>query len=1654
MIWRKVQVSRKIKIIALLLCVMMSLSLFACNENITETPTEESTTTAEKTTDEEVTTEEATTEGETTEEDTTEEVTTEEVTSEEVTTEEVTTEELTTEELTTEEATTEAETDPAPCDGDHEAKYDAKTHWREGCEEHGIKEVTPKAHQFNTDSGKYKCQVCGYTPECGGEHTVLVYLDASRHYVGPCEFCTFEGDPKEYEKHDFVGSDYICSGCGFDPECNGIHGKDNGDGTHTASACELCGARASDGAVPHENAQCDDTACDVCGALNVPIGPHICVEDENYVYMCTVCGKVPSCNGIHEYKYDKKGHIALACDKCGFGGGYDETHTLIEETEVVFGDTVSRFVCSVCGYVDSIREIPEYINKYIFPATLSASTGYLIDVSSVSDRDGTYYHAVKKGTGKDGTGQHIWLREQYVHPNKPGSGELAGGGSKFEENIDIGNAKYIVIKVRTNSLNDPVCIRLSTTGWNVEEAVAANPNATGGGSVASVISFKPRESDTWTTFAADLSSLGKFFAEDEGGGYIIDTFYLDQGSMFATSESYLDIGYIAFVEDLDDAKLLCDTPTLISIAADKSQTVLEVSNENSSEEVTAEEITEEESEEMTEEFNGEYSNGNGIGYAGADLSKDSFALKNHKIDESKAVSITASELLALLETKNGVKAGEVYRVTGALTLESDKTYYGNMAAIIASDGIIIKNISGTNARDMIISGCVIIENSVDINLYKLDIKGGEIGMSIDDKSSDISVSNSVISANDIAIDSKGACVSVYSSKLSANTGIVTAGTDFTVQNTVINAGRSGIMSSGRYFIAKNNTITVKDIENGIGIDMTRGSYNSMAALNVINNVQRSINVTDGYNCVVILNRAIIITASNNTNFYMIKNRLGGKIELKNNKYIIADENTFIEDGKDHPTVSEGNTEMNGDNITDITARSEYGVNEDLLPHTNEEQFVGMERRESVTDLRDSSSYNCNSYLTSASKRDRIVILPPGAYSAPSTLWIDSAHSNTDVYAYGAYVEGDKYDRLVQFNGAQSINFRGFTWGYSLPPAGQIHIVEKLGNNKLLAISSPGYPTGFGKLAGTVTTANGDEKIAFWSAGSVWREDGEHPYKSYNGYSIADNGDGTFTITLSNLNGVMAADEYADAQVGDVWTCRLEVARIESVRVVNSKSIHFKDVTCHGYGNATHWRNQTVEDISYERAHATPNAPFIIDKETYDKYVAYGEEYGVDFGVYIDEQGRYRGGIQRTGGTGTMEVQNATGGVNLTSCTLEAMFDDGSNQRGTLSRLAGYEKNADGSYTVYFKGSLSAVYHASEWSKVEKSEQTPGGTATVKEGDLLFAYASNGAVLFDGAIALEDAAAVSGADYHFAHTDANGDWSCDECGDKIFKSTTSYYQAENVKYDDATGKLTFDVDRAPAYQDKWGAIHYTAQIYSVKVSSEGFNEASLEGYDLCGNGCDPKNQFFFNNSSKNCPEFTFDNVLFRAGQARGVLVKTNDVTIKHCTFKDIGHQALKLGQETNWGEGTVPRNVVISNCLFDNNCLFYTKKYTSGYSTISIQGLGGAGGIYENVPLQETFACSNITIHHNKFVNTPTKYIMDAYGARDIIISENIFEEREGDGQLMYLNSCLNVTFKDNTYSERFVSYIEKNQIGRLFMAGNFKGFVFEGNAIPDRVVEQ
>ncbi len=1099
-----------------------------------------------------------------------------------------------------------------------------------------------------------------------------------------------------------------------------------------------------------------------------------------------------------------------------------------------------------------------------------------------------------------------------------------------------------------------------------------------------------------------------------------------------------------------------ETTTVTETTDEEASTEETSVEETTIEETTAEETTSEEKtteEETTyEEVTGDYSNATGIGAAGAFLDDDAFALTENNIDESKAVTKTADEILALLSSKDGMKAGEVYKVTEPLILASDKTYYGNLAVIIAEGGVVINDISGMTLREVIIKGSITVENSSEINLYKLDIKGGNTGITVDDKSSEISVLSSIVSATDIAIDSKGAFVSVYQSKLVAKTGIVSIGTDFTVQSTLINAEKTGITSSGRYFIARNNTITVNDTKNGIGIEMAKGSYNSMAALNVINDVQRSIDVKESYNCVVILNRAITIKASNNTHFYMIKNRMGGELELINNKYIIADGNSFIEDQRYHPTVLEGNTEVNGDTMHDVNARLEFGADEELLPHTDPDQYLQMERREKITDLASTSNFNYGTYVRDAATWNKIVIVPPGAYKISSTVTITNYQSDSYIYSYGAYLEATFSTGMVwNVYGASNVSVNGLTTGHTRSSCGQIHIlaVDKA-NNKLTAVVSAGFVDGFDILASSVPGDVGYNP-GFYSMFHQSKDGDRIGIKDIYGgsgqiQSISVNDDGTYTVNMSSVT-------YIEA--GDVFSTRLGHRGQTAVRTDYSDNVKYKDLTVFALANAVVKRSTWSKGVVCERYHAVPHNGYEITKEEYEKYLALEEKYSVDLGVYYDEEREiYRGHYPVLGGSGSLEAENCYDGIKLICSKLEATFDDGSNQRGTSSRIAGMVNNGDGTYTVYYKGNWSSI-HQSENSKIPSVTSLElHACAPLEIGDTIVAYSSDGRILINDATVLTNPVAGSPEGLHLAH---KGDLYCDECGKLIHSGTWSHEM--NTRYDHTTGALSFDTPRSKGYSGS-EYLTWNTTIYSVKIDAKYVNEEIIGDYDFCTNDYINTRRVALDNISKNCAGILFDNVLMENIKSRGLLAKTKDVTIKHSTFRNLTMQALVFGPEAEWAESTISRNVLVENCLFDNCAATneHERNNSIGYNAqpnmtpIDIRGVGVVDeSVVSEIQPHEKMLANNFVIRHNKFINAQSDHLICVTGACDVTITENVFEEREDKGEIIYINGCYNINVINNKYSERLQAAFDSGNYAPIADIYNCEYVKIEGLKIPDKV---
>ena len=1081
---------------------------------------------------------------------------------------------------------------------------------------------------------------------------------------------------------------------------------------------------------------------------------------------------------------------------------------------------------------------------------------------------------------------------------------------------------------------------------------------------------------------------------------------------------------------------------------------------------------------------GEFGNGDTVKDAGTQWDEEVFALTENTIDESKAVTKTAAEMLALLSNKDALSAGEVYRVTEPLVLESDHKYYGNLAAIIAEGGIVIKDVHDVVVKEIIIKGDVTVEGSKAVTFFKLDIKGNSVGIMIDENSSDVSLKNCKVYATDIAVSSAADNLLVYRNYYEAKKGLVSTGDDLAIQDSHIIAEELGVSSNGKYGTVRGNTIEVK--HDGIGIDFGEGSYNGLIALNVIKDVQFSITVTEGFNCAVILNSAVRILARNNTNLYVIDNKLGGVIELFNNEYLICDGNSFAENGVADKTVDYNNTEYNGDNLHDVNAREEYGANEELLPHTNKDLFIGMERHSKVRDVSMTKSYTFNNYVRRMARKSSVVIVPPGAYTVSNTLTLDSTHSNTTVYAYGVYQEKDSLFSIFEISSGSNISVKGLTLGYTHQSSGQVYVLEKLANQRLRVVTNAGYINDFGA----------SNKEVFATGCDVFFEDSLSPWQSGAGLKFIEKcDDGTMIFEYTGN-----VKQFTQIDIGGIFTCRLAGDNSRSIYLAG-KNIKMKDCVLYGYAAALALVSGGAnnENISLERHHNTVHSALEIDQETYEWYRTLEETYGADLEIFVDDQGRYRGGLPRVGSVDATHISGGNIGVNATSCLFESMCDDGSNQRGSSSRLAGYHDNGDGTTTLYFKGTLSKTYYGINIGK-DLASATPTMTNIPLAGDRILVYASNGHIAFEGTTltagekigelptcSMDHSAGNENCQCHMIHIDENGDCicddascaalmhydltkdaKCDKCNTKVYTDYNSgdgydgkgdgkcditgtvlvdanndgiddvdnvpivTDMAVNAAYNPSTSKLTYDI-RYTTTTGKPSVIQYYTYIYGLKVKTDLVNFDAFEGYDFTDNDFFMKEKILFDNLSRNSAGFTFDNVVVQYTRSRGILVKTVDATIKNCTFRDHGMTAVLLSVETTWGESTVPQNITIQGCLFDNTGCIQGYQNNLTQAPIAIQGLGDLSGTVEIS--EDTLPCKNIRIVGNKFVNIQNNYCITMSAAQNISILNNVFVARPTDtadgkfGKAVYINGCANINISGNTFSEMAKGDVTKAVVG-------------------------
>ena len=1016
------------------------------------------------------------------------------------------------------------------------------------------------------------------------------------------------------------------------------------------------------------------------------------------------------------------------------------------------------------------------------------------------------------------------------------------------------------------------------------------------------------------------------------------------------------------------------------------------------------------SENTTEAPDVIYGEGGKVNNAGYVWTPNAFASIPVEIDESKAVTITAEELLVkLAERDNGLTKDNVFIVSGVLTLATGSKYYGNFASIIVPDGIVIDGASEIVVKQLNVKGNITIKGTSDVTFFKLGLIGGETAITIDEACDDIAFKSCRITAEKQAVVNAGKLVTFYQSHVSAPDAIISSGADFSVHSCDIVAVNRAIVTSGASPIIRNNVISLSS--SGVGIDVTENSSNVLVALNVITGAQTSVRVSGAFNAVVLLNSVITVTGTANTNLYVVENKLGGLIKLNDNKYLLCDGNTFVKDKLDHTIVNIGNTEYNGDNLHNVNDRVEFGANEELLPHTNKDLFIDMERLSKVKDVSLTKGYNIDKYIRNGAKSGDTVIVPPGAYVSTTRLDLGAAHSNTTVYAYGVYHEAVEYGNTVQLAGTSNFTIKGMTIGYAKQSSGQIYVLDKLDRRQmtLLVVAAAGYDKDFGKSNTEVYSGSYTD---MFRAGeyTCWRGIGG------NYEIVTKNPDGTMVIMLT---GSSAAQNYGQIGKGDIWACRMGGSNQQSIYLYNCNNFLMKDCVVYGYAAGLAITATTIGgNLDLERVHNTVHSPYVITEEEYNYYKELEETYEVDLEISQDEMGRYRGSIPRVGSVDATHVAGTTDGISATSCLFESMCDDGSNQRGNSSRLHSIVKNDDGTTTLTYKGTISETYY---WLNMENGATSSTGTQTsnFRAGDRIFVYASNGKILCD-TVALS--AAERGAEYRMATVDYT-------------------------------------------YQGQPTQIVYSCYLYSVTVSSDAIEweldedgeetdqATALVGYNLMDNSYAMTHKVLVDNITLNSCGFVFDNVLVQNTRSRGILVKTRDAVVKSCTFRDLAMTGVLLSVETSWGESSVPQNILVQGCLFDATSGSFGSENTMKYAPIAIEGLGE---LSDSVEVNEnTLPCKDIKIIGNKFVNNINNYCITMSAAQGITIRDNVFCERPDDtakkfGKAIYIKGCMNIDVSGNTYSPFAVDENGNVDINKALVAVNYKGLTGSdiGDSIP------
>lgn len=455
--------------------------------------------------------------------------------------------------------------------------------------------------------------------------------------------------------------------------------------------------------------------------------------------------------------------------------------------------------------------------------------------------------------------------------------------------------------------------------------------------------------------------------------------------------------------------------------------------------------------------------------------------------------------------------------------------------------------------------------------------------------------------------------------------------------------------------------------------MGRG-YNILLAKNALKNEKTDIILENVSNVSVVNNTFGAAKITGCTNAYVIENRVSDSLSLIQNGYLIANANNVRE------LTATDNTNVNGDNITDLSERAQIGANEKLLPHINSELFVGMERKSGV---------RCRNGVVPFAdyilghKSEGMVIIPPGAYFAEG-MTLEGVEG-LKLYAYGVLHEQTVHDvTAIKLDGCVGVQIKGMFFGHDVYPHTQGTVVYR-DDEKTCFVTDPGYRKNFadGKFFG------GGAPGFYFKPELLYPEcDFLYKKKEYD--------------ESKNLN--ILTEPAKKMSVGDRVAFRTGFGS-SAVQLWECSETLLEDVTvfsCSGFAESD--KNNNVAPVLHRFAVAAGQSPVLDGNGRYEGFEAV---------LHRDSYGRLRSAEPLNTSCDATHCTNARHGIQIISCLLERMNDDG----GNINAFYGLAESFDaGTGELRFGRCNSRSYR-----------YLP---SPVKAGDRILIYAFSGKLLGD------------------------------------------------------------------------------------------------------------------------------------------------------------------------------------------------------------------------------------------------------------------------------------------------------------------------------------